>query len=114
MKIERSFYDTERYYFDFGECSPKNGFAQVDTGSDAWYFGNWANPNTMEIVSFAEGDITRTICDTKEEFIAELEKMQTFHLKNDYRFGIDTLLNDELKQAFINIGAEKFLWGCKK
>jgi len=114
MKIERSFCNTERYHFDFGPCSLKNGFAQIDTGSDAWYFGNWANPKTLEIVSYAEGDITRTICDTEEEFIAELEKMQRFHLKNDEKFGIDTLLNDDLKLAFINIGAAKFLWGYKE
>jgi hypothetical protein len=44
METIRGFEMTNRYTFDFGTCSPQNGFAQVDTGQDAYYFGTWANP----------------------------------------------------------------------
>ena len=39
MKITREFAPADRYVYDFGLCSYKNGCAQVDTAQDASYFG---------------------------------------------------------------------------
>ena len=47
---------TDRYSFDFKLCTPKNGWAQVDTSQDASYFGTWANPFERKTVSYCEGD----------------------------------------------------------
>ena len=66
----------ERYKYDFGACSPKKGFAQVDTSQDAWYYGNWANPTTLELVSYAEGDVTIKTAETEAEFVEEMRKME--------------------------------------
>ncbi len=39
----------ERYSFD-GVCW-RQGFYQYDTPQDAWYFGLWVRPDTLEIVA---------------------------------------------------------------
>lgn len=65
--------DATRYDFDFGECAYALGWAQVDTNQDASYFGVWCNPETLEIVEFAEGDITRKKCDGPIEFGNEID-----------------------------------------
>ena len=60
MKRETDFImNGDRYQFDWGECSTANGYAQVDTKQDAWYYGTWANPETFTIVSYAEGSSER-------------------------------------------------------
>ena len=38
MKITREFCPGDRYLYDFGLCSYKKGWAQVDTAQDASYF----------------------------------------------------------------------------
>ena len=48
MIRETSFEPSDRYQFDSGECSAANGYAQIDTGQDAWYFGQWANPHDLK------------------------------------------------------------------
>ena len=59
MKRKDSFFnDGDRYILDFGACSSKNGFAQIDTDQDASYFGMWCNPVSLRLVSFCEGDFT--------------------------------------------------------
>jgi hypothetical protein len=65
--------DATRYDFDFGECAYALGWAQVDTNQDASYFGFWCNPETLEIVEFAEGDLTRKKCDGPIEFGNEID-----------------------------------------
>lgn len=34
MKKTYEFNPTDRYYYDYGQCSTKNGYAQIDTGQD--------------------------------------------------------------------------------
>ena len=76
MKTQRTFYtERDRYHYDFGVCSREKGWKQYDTDQDAWYFGVWVHPELLEIVTYAEGDEIRQICESKEELKAELERM---------------------------------------
>lgn len=69
-----------RYAYDTGECSQSNGFAQLDTGQDASYYGTWANPTTFTIVNFCEGDLYRTTCDTPEEFVRGIREIYEWNV----------------------------------
>jgi hypothetical protein len=91
--------DADRYHFDFGPCSYANGFYQIDTDQDAWYFGQWANPATRTTVSFTEGDVTECQYDTDEEFTAAILANADWHQKNGYAFGIDPGISGN--QAFV-------------
>jgi len=75
VKVGRTYEPGDRYRFDFKECRPRQGWAQVDTSSDACYYGNWANPSKRMIVSYAEGDVCRKTMDTDEEFVAEMRAL---------------------------------------
>jgi len=48
--------DGDRYAFD--QHYLKNGWYQVDDKEqDAWYFGQWCNPATLQNLSYVEGDV---------------------------------------------------------
>jgi len=87
MKIIRSFEPGDRYRYDFDLCSCARGWAQVDTAQDALSFGTWASPAERTIVNFAEGDVTRTVCDTYAEFAAALREID--HWNRDHGYGPD-------------------------
>ncbi len=70
------FHDGDRYMFDF---DMEGTWMQFDTSQDAWYFGCWVNKNERLILSYCEGDITLTTCDTDEIFNAEIEHMCDFY-----------------------------------
>ena len=112
MKTEKKFLlDMDRYYFDFGQCSIKEGFAQVDTSQDASYYGTWANPFTLTVISYTEGDVCIRIAGTKEEFTKELVLIKQWNTENGHRFsGIDTGFDNELREKFLEIGAGEFLY----
>jgi len=59
---------TDRYQFDFKDCTYTNGWVQCDTYQDAPYFGIWANLTSRQIVTYTEGDITRVVCVNDDEF----------------------------------------------
>ena len=63
---------SDRYEFDCGPCSCAKGFAPVDTRQDAPYYGIGCSPTERTIVSFCEGDVTTTVCETDDGFVAEL------------------------------------------
>lgn len=109
MKTRTYFAEGDRYEFDFGPCSIREGYAQLDTRQDASYYGNWANPTTLVIFSFVEGDCTLTQCDNSEEFAAEIRKMAKWHIDNGYGFGIDPGLSDDRDAAWNAIGLGEFL-----
>lgn len=110
MKLHRSFESTTRYSFDTKECSYRNGWAQIDTLSDAWYYGQWCNPQELKIVSYAEGDITVTECESEEEFVEQLLEIKSWHNGSGWTFrGIDPGLNPDLKEKFVEIGAGDLL-----
>jgi hypothetical protein len=77
--IERDWRHTDRYEFDLELCKHSEGWVQYDTKEDAWYFGVWVHPEKREIVTYAEGDITRVICPTEESYHAELKHMAEFY-----------------------------------
>lgn len=91
-----------RYAFDFGDCSTAKGYAQFDTRQDAHYYGNWVNPTTFRLVSYAEGDVTVTVCDDAAEFVAQV-RTWVADPAHDFR-GIDPGLSDSLRAAFVALG----------
>ena len=58
----------ERDTFDWGACHFEKGFAQVQTTQDASYYGIWANPTSLKIVHFSEGDLKVEQYESPEEF----------------------------------------------
>lgn len=111
MKTTRTFKDTERYEFDTGECSYKNGFAQIDTQQDAPYYGIWTNPWTRETVTYCEGDITFETCESDEEYTELIRKIKAWHDESGWKFhGIDaTSFESEMASKFKSIGLEDLL-----
>jgi len=105
IKITREFQNTGRYFYDFGLCSTTKGFAQFVTGQDAHYFGIWANPTKLIIVTYAEGDITVEEADTIPEFVDAIRKLKLSYENYGIRFiGIDPGFNEPLKERFKEIG----------
>jgi len=80
MKTLRYFSNnSDRYIFDFNFCSMRKGWCQIDTKNDASYFGNWVHPGKLEIITFAEGDVTNIILDNIKELKDEIVKMEKFY-----------------------------------
>ncbi len=105
METIRGFKDTERYEFDFGKCSIKNGFAQLDTGQDASYFGIWANPFKRIVFTYCEGDTTLEKAESDDEFAAHIHTIKKFYDDSGYGFkGIDPGFNEPLKAKFQAVG----------
>lgn len=105
MEIIQDFAPADRYVYDFGLCSTKNGFAQVDTSQDASYYGTWASPKRMMTVCYAEGDVIISKCANPQEFIDEIRKCKKWNEDNGYRFiGIDPGFNRSLRMQFEILG----------
>ena len=64
-----------RYHFDFQECREEDGWVQFDTDQDDWYFGVWVHPERREVITYAEGDVTRVQCETPEQYAAEIHAL---------------------------------------
>ena len=107
--ITHFFAEANRYVFDFDLCSSARGYAQLDTSEDAHYYGNWANPKSLKIVSYVEGDYTRIECDNVNEFVAEIRRIANWHIENNFSFGIDPGLAPEATAAWENIGLDEYL-----
>ena len=74
------------------------GFATITTGQDCGFYGQWANPTTRTIVAFTEGDVTRTQCETVEEFTTEMRRIAAWHGEDDW-IGIDPK-DQNMREAF--------------
>lgn len=111
MIITRWFEDSDRYACDFGACSINKGFAQVDTSSDASYYGTWANPTRHIIVTYCEGDFTVQKADSVDEFSDALRAIQMWHNNNHAGGfkGIDCAGREDMRQAFVAAGVEDLL-----
>jgi hypothetical protein len=68
----------DRYKFDFSE-EYRRGWKQYDTRQDAWYYGVWYNPVSMQTLCYAEGDIYLNTCEAWKEFLVEMKGMDSFH-----------------------------------
>ena len=110
MKTTREFSSADRYVYDFGACTTGKGFAQLDTGQDASYFGMWANPFKRIIFSYIEGDCILEEAETEAEFVDAINKIKTFYDDSGYGFkGIDPGFNEELGAKFKEIGLGSLL-----
>ena len=101
----------DRYKFDFNLCTAGKGYAQIDTSQDAWYYGNWANPKDLKIVSYCEGDVTITTYNHNNGFVRQIWELQEFHNRdsgNGFK-GIDTMLNNEIADGFTQLGLADLL-----
>ena len=111
MKITRDFRPlSDRYGFDCGPCSYANGFAQIDTKQDAPWYAQWCSVSARTIVSFCEGDVTTTVCETDAEFAAQLRELAQWNAEAGYGpMKIDAVFHDELRQAFEKLGLADLL-----
>ena len=110
MNIKRLFKPSDRYEFDYRLCRAKDGWAQVDTQQDASYYGTWANPFLLKVVSYTEGDIAIVTCDNWMEFRNAIYAIKQFNEENGYRFlGIDPGFNETLKEKFVELGMKTLL-----
>src|SRR5262249_30977859 len=99
----------DRYVYDFRKCTPKDGWAQLDTKQDASYFGNWINPITLMLFSYCEGDTTLTRCDDVNDFIATVRECVAWHKERDYSIGIDGMCDEAIIKAFTDMGLADLL-----
>lgn len=104
MKVDRYHKPGDRYEYDFDRCNYKAGWAQLDTRQDAWYYGNWANPLTFELMSYTEGDVAHTRCDDEADFKVALAGTIKWHRDNQYFIGIDPMCDEKLVAAFTRLG----------
>ena len=103
------FGDTDRYAFDFGPCSYKKGFAQVDTSQDASYYGNWTNPALRWIVTYAEGDLTIEKCPDDKSYTESIRRMADWLNKTGYGCNIDAMCDQGMIDRFAELGLSDLL-----
>ncbi len=95
----------DRYKYDMGTCSTRNGFAQVDTGQDAHYFGTWANPEKLIVVCYCEGDVSINRYDSPAEFVEGIRELVWWNEESGHGFkGIDPMFNASIEEGFRGLG----------
>jgi len=99
----------DRYAYDFRLCLPAKGWAQLDTKQDAWYYGNWINPLTLETVSYAEGDATHIKYDDEAEFVRGVGESLAWHTEHGWEPKIDGMCRPEIIEAFTRMGFAPYL-----
>ena len=105
METIQYFRPADRYVFDFECCTVLEGFAQVDTSQDASYFGTWANPEKLQIVSYCEGDVTVQTAGTPEEFVTAVRELKAWNDKHGWEFhGIDGMESQAIIARFEALG----------
>ncbi len=105
METIRDHLSANRYVYDFRACSAGKGFAQVDTSQDASNFGTWANPTSLQIVTYCEGDVTLQTADDAAEFISEIRRIKAWNEENGHHFlGIDPMGVKTITSAFTGLG----------
>lgn len=111
MQTIRDFVENgDRYKYDFTEMTTQKGWAQVDTGQDAWYYGTWTNPFTLEIFNYCEGDTTLQKAENTIEYRAEIEEIKRWNDESGHGFkGIDPGFNEALKGRFGTLGMAHLL-----
>ena len=107
VKKEHEFCEADRYHYDWLLC--KKGYATIDCAEDASYYGNWVNPETFVLFTYAEGDCYTVTCDTAEEFVEEVNRTCQWMRDNTTFYGIDPGLKESAKQPWIDLGLEELL-----
>lgn len=77
--IRNFMFNGDRYRWDFDPDFKSRGWEQYDTSQDAWYFGIWVNKKLLQILTYAEGDLTLVKCPDVEHFNAEIESLNRFY-----------------------------------
>ena len=104
MKREDYFAPSDRYHYDFGMCSAKNGYSQVDTHQDASYFGIWTNPHQRKIVKYMEGDVSILTAETDAEYVEELRRLEAAYKQMEETLKIDAYTQPREKEKFESLG----------
>ena len=99
----------DRYFYDYGMCKTENGWAQIDTTQDAWYYGMWTNPSQMKMLSYVEGDVTIQEAESPEEYIEMIRETAQWSISGGYGFKIDAMFNQRLSDLFLALGLKEFL-----
>lgn len=111
INTTHEFCPADRYIYDFGICSTKNGFAQIDTEQDASYYGNWCNPFKRVAFSYVEGDCYTTVCDTDEDFVTHLRSIAKWNTDQGFEpIFLDPGFNEELKAKLAELGLDDLLY----
>lgn len=55
------------------------GWRRYPTSQDAWYFGQWVNPQKLQMLSYCEQDVVHVTCETQAQFDAEMKEMSNFY-----------------------------------
>ena len=73
-------------------------------------FGTWCSPASRTIVTFCEGDLTTTVCDTDAQFSEQLRELAEWNAERGYGpMKIDPGFSDELRRAFEKLGVADLL-----
>jgi hypothetical protein len=95
---------SDRYKYDFRLCKFSEGWAQLDSRQDASYYGQWANPLTLRLQSYCEGDTNATVCDTEADFVTALSECINWNKEAGYWIGIDAGKDGPIVEAFTRMG----------
>jgi hypothetical protein len=76
-RVRHVFLSADRYLFDFHLDLDR--WAQLDTESDAWYFGIWVDKAERRVLSYVEGDVYLTRCADDESYDREIAALCAFH-----------------------------------
>ena len=109
MEKIQEFASADRYLYDFGLCSYENGFSQIDTNQDAWYYGTWANPFKFIIFNYVEGDCYTTICDNAEEFKQAMTELAQWNIESGHGCKIDPGGDPKNKEQWVKVGLSEYL-----
>jgi hypothetical protein len=78
---ERTIYSywcpASRYIIDAADDF--SGWHQIDTWQDAPYFGTWYNQEKLIVLTYAEGDWSVVVCDTRSAFDKELNEALSYY-----------------------------------
>lgn len=104
IHTERWHESGDRYRYDFERCRYTEGWAQMDTGQDASYFGQWANPLQLRVMTYCEGDCSLATASSVAEFVAEIRRIAGWNKDNGHSFAIDGMCRPEIIEAFEAMG----------
>lgn len=79
--VARRFVGGDRSPYDLQHCTAADGWRPYPTAQDAAWFGVWVHDERRRVVTFAEGDETRTLCRDAATFVAELARMADFYAR---------------------------------
>ena len=85
--------DSERCRYNMDNVHIGLGFYQFDTSQDAIYFGTWVNPSGLQVLQYAEGDISLVTCKSVQDYENQLAKM-------------DGRLDDHDDQHWVRLGGQ--------